>query len=52
MSAIVDITEQKPAEDRNRLLIDELDHRVKNIIATVRFLTNLPITSNQPPQKR
>jgi two-component sensor histidine kinase len=30
-----DITEQKRAEERQRLLIRELDHRVKNVLASV-----------------
>jgi PAS domain S-box-containing protein len=30
-----DITERKQAEDRNRILVAELDHRVKNILALV-----------------
>ena len=49
LSAIVDITEQEAAEDRNRSLIDELDHRVKNTLAIVRSLINSSITSNQSP---
>jgi PAS domain S-box-containing protein len=31
----IDVTERKRAEDRQRLLIAELDHRVKNALATV-----------------
>jgi HWE histidine kinase/Group II intron, maturase-specific domain len=31
-----DITERKHAEERQRMLIGELDHRVKNTLATVR----------------
>jgi PAS domain S-box-containing protein len=31
----VDITERKRAEERQRLLVAELDHRVKNVLATV-----------------
>ncbi len=33
-----DITERKEAEQRQRLLIDELNHRVKNTLATVQSL--------------
>jgi PAS domain S-box-containing protein len=33
-----DITERKLAEDRQKLLIDELNHRVKNTLATVQSL--------------
>ena len=32
----IDITERKRAEDYQRLLVAELDHRVKNVLATVR----------------
>ena len=31
-----DITERKRAEDHQRVLVAELDHRVKNVLATVR----------------
>jgi PAS domain S-box-containing protein len=33
-----DITERKQAEERQKLLIDELNHRVKNTLATVQSL--------------
>jgi PAS domain S-box-containing protein len=35
---IHDITERKQAEERQKLLIDELNHRVKNTLATVQSL--------------
>lgn len=35
LAAITDIHERKQAEERQRHLIDELDHRVKNTLATV-----------------
>ena len=35
---IQDITERKVAEERQKLLIDELNHRVKNTLATVQSL--------------
>jgi PAS domain S-box-containing protein len=31
----IDITERKLAEDQQRVLVSELDHRVKNVLATV-----------------
>ena len=31
----IDVTERKRAEDHQRMLIAELDHRVKNVLATV-----------------
>jgi PAS domain S-box-containing protein len=35
-----DITEQKQAEERRRVLVDELNHRVKNTLATVQSLAS------------
>lgn len=35
---VQDITERKEAEERQRLLLDELNHRVKNTLATVQSL--------------
>jgi PAS domain S-box-containing protein len=37
---IHDITDRKAAEDRQKLLIDELNHRVKNTLATVQSLAS------------
>ncbi len=37
---VQDVTERKAAEQRNRLLIDELNHRVKNTLATVQSLAS------------
>lgn len=38
INMLVDITERKQAEDRQKTLIDELNHRVKNTLATVQSL--------------
>lgn len=38
INMIVDITERKKAEARQRVLIDELNHRVKNTLATVQSI--------------
>ncbi len=35
---VVDVTERKRNEERTRLLIDELNHRVKNTLATVQAI--------------
>jgi two-component system CheB/CheR fusion protein len=40
IAAIVDITAHKQAEEHQRLLLDELQHRVKNILATVGSLAS------------
>lgn len=41
IGSALDITERKQAEDDNRLLLDELNHRVKNSFATVAALLQL-----------
>lgn len=38
INMLVDITERKESENRQKLLIDELNHRVKNTLATVQSL--------------
>jgi two-component sensor histidine kinase len=38
INMLVDITDRKEAENRQKLLIDELNHRVKNTLATVQSL--------------
>jgi two-component sensor histidine kinase len=35
-----DLTQRKQAEEHQRLLLDELDHRVKNTLATVQAITS------------
>lgn len=37
---ILDVTERKAAEERQRLLMGELNHRVKNILALVQAIAN------------
>lgn len=39
INMLVDITERKQAENRQKTLIDELNHRVKNTLATVQSLS-------------
>jgi PAS domain S-box-containing protein len=38
INMLVDITDRKQAENRQKILIDELNHRVKNTLATVQSL--------------
>ncbi|HYZ48050.1 MAG TPA: PAS domain S-box protein [Sphingomonas sp.] len=38
VNVLVDITERKQAEETQKLLIDELNHRVKNTLATVQSI--------------
>lgn len=44
-----DITERKRAERLQKLLVDELNHRVKNTLATVQALANQSLTSSPDP---
>jgi two-component system, chemotaxis family, CheB/CheR fusion protein len=43
------ITERKHAEERQRLLLAELNHRVKNMLATVLSIANQTIDDTQAP---
>jgi PAS domain S-box-containing protein len=45
INMLVDITERKEAERQQKLLIDELNHRVKNTLATVQSLITLAARS-------
>lgn len=46
INMFVDITERKEAERQQKLLIDELNHRVKNTLATVQSLVAQTARSN------
>ncbi|MBB5222838.1 two-component system CheB/CheR fusion protein [Amaricoccus macauensis] len=48
IAAMVDITERRQAEDHQQMLLDELQHRAKNILATVTALARK--TSNGSPE--
>jgi PAS domain S-box-containing protein len=43
-----DITQEKRAEARQRVLIDELDHRVKNTLATVQAMARQTFSDSEP----
>ncbi|MFZ0269141.1 sensor histidine kinase [Caulobacter sp.] len=45
----VDITEQVHAQDQQRLLLDELNHRVKNTLATVQAISQQTLRSATDP---
>jgi len=45
----VDVTEARGAETRQRLLINELNHRVKNALATVQSVILQTLRSDAPP---
>ena len=44
----IDITERKRAEEHQRVLVAELDHRVKNVLATVSAIISRTQAGNQP----
>jgi PAS domain S-box-containing protein len=46
---VQDITDRKEAEERQKLLIDELNHRVKNTLATVQSLATQTARSTDSP---
>lgn len=48
----VDITERKQAEEARSLLIEELNHRVKNMLATVQSIAHQSLAGAQIEQKR
>ena len=50
IGAVVDIAQRKKAETRQRLLLNELQHRVKNILATVTSLATR-MQKSQPSSK-
>jgi len=47
---VEDITERKQADERQKLLIDELNHRVKNTLATVQSLAWQSARKGVPPE--
>jgi len=51
IGVLVDITDLKAAEQRQRLLFDELNHRVKNTLAIVQSLALQTLRSSPDPQE-
>src|SRR5260370_7874162 len=51
IAAIVDISERKRAEERQQVLVYELQHRVKNIIATISALATRTMRNGGPPEQ-
>lgn len=45
-----DVTEQMVAQDRQRLLVDELNHRVKNTLATVQAIAQQTLRGSSTPE--
>lgn len=50
VNMLVDITERKVAEDRRQLLLNELNHRVKNTLATVQSIAAQSFRQDQKGQ--
>jgi len=48
---VQDVTERKEAEERQKLLIDELNHRVKNTLATVQSLATQTARGTHSPEE-
>jgi PAS domain S-box-containing protein len=51
VGVLVDITDLKAAEERQRLLFDELNHRVRNTLAIVQSLAQQTLRSKPDPQE-
>jgi PAS domain S-box-containing protein len=49
-SAIRDVTQRKEVEERQALLIRELNHRVKNTLASVQAIVSQTLTTTRDPQ--
>lgn len=51
VNMLVDISDRKAAEERQKLLLDELNHRVKNTLATVQSLAAHSLRGDGDPQQ-
>ncbi|HEX7885403.1 MAG TPA: HWE histidine kinase domain-containing protein [Phenylobacterium sp.] len=51
LSSALDIDERKRAEDRRTLLINELNHRVKNTLVSVQSIARQTLRSSHTPQQ-
>jgi len=51
LSAALDIDERKRAEERRTLLINELNHRVKNTLASVQSIARQTLGSGRSPEE-
>lgn len=49
LSAAIDITERKVGEDQQQLMINELNHRVKNTLATVQSIARQTLRRPEAP---
>ena len=51
LNAAIDIDERKRAEERRILLINELNHRVKNTLAAVQSIARQTLRTSRPPEQ-
>jgi len=51
VNMLVDISERKVAEERQRVLVDELNHRVKNTLASVQSLAAHSLRGGTEPRR-
>jgi PAS domain S-box-containing protein len=51
VNMLIDISERKQAEQRQKVLIDELNHRVKNTLATVQSLARQTARNTESPRQ-
>ena len=51
VGALFDITERKRAEEHRELLINELNHRVKNTLATVQSIAHQTLRGSRSPEE-
>jgi PAS domain S-box-containing protein len=50
-ASIIDLTRHKRAQKHARMMIDELNHRVKNTLATVQSIVRQALRQNSPPSE-
>jgi two-component sensor histidine kinase len=51
MATVIDISQRKQAEDRQRLLVGELRHRAQNILSVVQAVANRTLSTCPPSEK-
>ena len=49
IGVVADVTERRLSEDRQRLLIDELNHRVKNMLAIIQSIASQTLRTTPDP---
>jgi len=49
IGSVIDITERKQAEERQKLLLDELNHRVKNTLAIIQSIASQTLRETPQP---